>query len=434
MKLLCRGMAFSDQLKYLSNNKYNVVTNQTVDEVTIENLSEILKTRRNKSDYDMDGIIVTSNTIEQKNKSGNPEYAFAFKLPTNEIDVVVKDVIWDISKDRYLKPVILFDEVYLSGAKIRKTTGFNAKYIVDNMIGKQSIVTITRSGEVIPYITKIKKQSDVPHLPQHEYEWTKNKVDIVMVDNEDTYQMIKRKQFQSTVSSLKIKGFSDSTVEKLFKTGMDSLKDLLNEDLLKELRDLLKDGKLVGMGYKQIGNIYESIKDRKKTLTCIDLMVASNIFGRGISYKTLELVVSTYPKMLTIKPSLDELTYVNGVGNKTAKQIDQAIEKFNDYVIKNELIKYCIKEDEKEHSEKKQTIGKLSGVVVLFTGSKDKKLIEEIKKADGVIVGSMSKNIHYLIIDDINQETDKKKKAQQYGMKIGKNILTSYEFATKFKL
>ena len=426
------GMMHDHQLKYLSENKYTVVTNKTVEDITIEFLSETLKTRRDKSEYDIDGIIVTSNTIEEKNKSGNPEYAFAFKLPTSEIDVTVKDVIWEISKDRYLKPIILFDEVYLSGAKMRKTTGFNAKYIVDNMIGKESIVTITRSGEVIPYITKIKKQSDIPLLPQHEYVWTKNKVDIVMVDKEDTSHLIKLKEFQNTISSLKIKGLSDSTVEKLFKNGVNTLKDLLNDNLLEQLRIILKNGKLTGLGYKQINNIVESINDRKETLTCIDLMVASNIFGRGISYKTLEMVVSTYPDMLANKPSVDDLTALNGVGDKIAKQIHQAIENFNDYVTNNNLVKYCRKEKEEQHASKKT--GKLSGVVVLFTGNKDKKLIEEIKKADGEIASSISRKVDYLIMENVDQETEKKKKALKYGMIIGENILTPTEFVKKLEL
>ena len=429
------NMLPSEQISYLQENKFKVVNNKEYEEkdINVSKLSEILKSRRKESDYEIDGIIVTSDRKESKNESGNPDYAFAFKLPTNEIEVKVKNVIWELSKDKYLKPVIVIEEVYLSGAKIRKTTGFNAKYILDNMIGKDSIVNITRSGEVIPYIKNIIKRSEKALLPECEYVWSKNKVDIIIVNKDEvSLKMIELKQLQSVVSTLNIEGLRDSTIEKLYNNDIKTIRQLFDDNLVTILRDLLKDGKLPGMGYKQIVKITESINNKKDTLVCIDLMVASNMFGRGISRKTLEMILEIYPELLIKKPSIDDLKKIKGIGEITAKQINNSIDKFNEYVLNNDLLKYCDKPQHYSYEELKKEKKILSNKKILFSGSKDKELIKIIKEEGGNIVNNISKELDYLIMDNPDQETEKKKKAIKNGMIVGENILTSDQFKTKY--
>ena len=47
---------------------------------------------------------------------------------------------WNISKDNYIKPRLILEPTKLSGVIIKHVTGFNAKYIVDNKIGQDSII------------------------------------------------------------------------------------------------------------------------------------------------------------------------------------------------------------------------------------------------------------------------------------------------------
>lgn len=423
----------SDQLDRLAEYNFKVVHYKYHHEINIDILTTTLNIRKQQSEYDIDGIVVTSDTVQIKNTSGNPDYAFAFKLPTNDVDVKVTDVLWEVSKDKYMKPIVVFDEVFLSGAKIKRATGFNAKFILDNMIGKHSVITITRSGEVIPYIKKIVKKSDEPLFPDCDYIWTKNKVDIIMVDNNKTSKILGLKQFQSTISSLKIDGLRDSTVEKFFNNDINSLKQLFDVHLTEVLRNLHENGKLPGLGYKQISKITKSINERKQSLTCIDLMVASNKFGRGISHKTLDLIIHTFPNMLRTKPTIQDMRALNGIGTITATQVYNLIDEFNEYLTSNNLSEYCSVTQQK--NQKTITTNLLfSGKVILFSGTKDKKLIEFIAKQDGTITTTISKKVHFLIIDDPEKETEKNKKAQQCGMEIGETILTPSQFKKKFNL
>ena len=62
--------------------------------------------------------------------------------------------MWSASKNGYLKPKIQIEPVHLGGVKIEYATGFNANFIESNKIGVGSVVTIIRSGDVIPHIKR----------------------------------------------------------------------------------------------------------------------------------------------------------------------------------------------------------------------------------------------------------------------------------------
>ena len=110
-------------------------------ESTLSNevLSDTLINLRSNYRYEIDGIIVQSNTPYIRNTSGNPTYAFAFKvrLDKNIVKATVEEVEWNVSKWGILKPRIRIIPINLNGVTITYTTGFNAKYIVDNNIGQE---------------------------------------------------------------------------------------------------------------------------------------------------------------------------------------------------------------------------------------------------------------------------------------------------------
>ena len=109
---------------------------KTQDTLNLNTLSEFLLKRRNESEFEVDGIVVAHNAIHNRIK-GNPSHAFAFKsvLTMQKAEVTVSSVEWNMSKDGYFVPVIIFNPVSLAGVTIRRANGFNGKYILDNKIG-----------------------------------------------------------------------------------------------------------------------------------------------------------------------------------------------------------------------------------------------------------------------------------------------------------
>jgi len=84
-------------------------------------------------------------------------FSFAFKIDGEIKEVSVIRIEWSISKHNKIIPVIVIEPTLISGVIIEKITGNNAKYILDNKIGKGSIIEVVRSGEVIPKVMSVLK-------------------------------------------------------------------------------------------------------------------------------------------------------------------------------------------------------------------------------------------------------------------------------------
>ena len=169
-----------EQFDKLQKNKFQVVNHTIVKNLDLEILTEKLLDFKIKSEYEIDGIIIHKNKKYKRNTSGNPDYAFAFKMrmDDNIAETIVEEIEWNHTKWNVLKPRIRVKPVNLCGVSISYATGFNAKYILENNLGKGSVVLITRSNDVIPFIVEVKK-STIAEFPDEEYRWNETKVDII---------------------------------------------------------------------------------------------------------------------------------------------------------------------------------------------------------------------------------------------------------------
>ena len=66
--------------------------------------------------------IDSAKTYDVKNI--NPTHGFAFKMVLSDqvAEVIVKDVVWGVTKHGYLKPVVQINPVNLVGVTIRNVT------------------------------------------------------------------------------------------------------------------------------------------------------------------------------------------------------------------------------------------------------------------------------------------------------------------------
>ena len=109
------------------------------------------------------------------------------------VEATVKEVTWGKSKDKYLKPRIKIDPpIKLGGVTITFATAFNAKYVCDNKLGPGAKIKITRSGDVIPYITSIVKKASKPQMPSEKYYWNETETDIILDSDDDLEVKIKK--------------------------------------------------------------------------------------------------------------------------------------------------------------------------------------------------------------------------------------------------
>lgn len=106
--------------------------------------------------YPADGIVLTSKDVILDFSSYEIRYtAKAFKFQAEQAECTVVGVNWELSKTRYMVPTIEIEPVQLSGTTVSFLTGYNAKYIKDNSIGRGSKFIASKHGEIIPNVDEI---------------------------------------------------------------------------------------------------------------------------------------------------------------------------------------------------------------------------------------------------------------------------------------
>jgi len=386
-----------------------------------DKLFELLKDFKKNSEYEIDGIVITHNKPNELIVDDNPSYSFAFK--SNELldiaEVIVNNVEWNISKDRYMKPTVQFNPVKLNGVVIKQATGFNADFIYKNKIGVGSIIKIQRSGEVIPHIISIIKDADNgnPMMPEIPYKWNKTHIDII-AELDDKHRDVDIKNYVFFMKALKIKGVSEGIITKLYDNGYDNLKDII---------DITKEQVLMIDGFKEksASNLVEALADIKYK-KCDEIMIASNIIGRGLGESKLKLILKTYPficsdKKKGLELKTMDLMKINGMGELTSNLFIENLRKFYDFY--DELGFKIEKVDEIEIPEKKMN-KKIKGNIFVFTGFRNDELEKYINDNGGEVEKTITKKTTHLIMKDRTKITNKIEKAEENGIM----ILTKEEF------
>lgn len=417
----------SKQLEFLSTLDIEVVNNFQVGSNSLTNniLSDTLIDWRENSVYEIDGVIV-ANDQPYKHKSGNPDHAFAFKMVlTDQIaEAKVVDVIWTPSKDGYLKPRIQIEPIHLGGVCITYATGFNAAFISTNNIGIGAVVELIRSGDVIPYIRDVIVPAEFPKMPSVPYVWNDTDIDIIIEDISSD-ETVREKNITGFFKGIGVDGLSSGNIRRLMDTGYDTIKKIIRmniEDFL--LVDGFKD--------KMAQKIYYGIQEKLANASLLTLMACSNLFGRGINEKKIELILNDCPDILvsdeTEEQKITRISSVKGMANKTAelfvKKIPVFIRFMDDLGLYEKLlckVKPTLISD---------TYHPLYNKTVVLTGFRDEELQNKLKNCGAKIGSSVSSKTFMVIIKNNANETGKVAEAR----KLGTLILTAEELKNEYHL
>jgi DNA ligase (NAD+) len=412
-------------MQYLTDKGFLCVHHEVVPEgqLTMDKLSSILMSRRRASPYECDGIVVVHNVEHREVKGKNPKYAFAFKsiLTHEEAEVVVSEVEWTVSKDGYAKPTIVFPVVVLAGAKIQRATGFNAGFIEKHVIGPGSRIVVIRSGDVIPYVVRVltPAASGKAALPEYSFTWTDTHIDI-MVATETPEQ--KQKALEHFASTLDIPYVAAGTLKKLVAAGFDTIPKLLRITL----DDLLK---MDGFKTLSAQKVVASLQKVRKEATCIDLMAASNLFGRGLGKKKLQVILAAYPRILTKSvPTMQEVEGVEGIGSTTAKLFLDGLPKF--FALMEEMEVPCRAASPAPQTHQAKNAKQVTGLTIVFTGFRDKELEAAIERAGGKVSTSVSKNTSMVVAANPSETSGKVQKAKELGVL----VLSKEDFSRLYHL
>lgn len=124
---------------------------------------------RNDLPYDIDGVVIKQNNIELYSVVGwnthAPLFSIAYKFRAAGSDTVIDAIKWNIGRTGRLTPVAVIEPININGVNINKVTLNNASYVESNQIGVGTKVSVIRSADVIPKISKIIESNGYHGLP-----------------------------------------------------------------------------------------------------------------------------------------------------------------------------------------------------------------------------------------------------------------------------
>ena len=416
---------------YGASVKYTVVDSG---KLTNEYLSEMLLLWRDENKYEIDGVIVVNNKIYPRPKQ-NPEYAFAFKMVISDqvAEAHVLDVIWSPSKHGYLKPRIQIVPITLGGVTIEYATGFNGKFIVDNKVGFGAVVRIIRSGDVIPHIEAVIVPAEKTSLPLEPCKWNETNVDLVLVNLEDDV-VVREKNITGFFKGIDVAGLGAGNINRIIAAGYDTVPKIIamkTEDFMK----------VDGFKNKMATKVYTGIQTKIKEVPLVEIMAASNIFGRGFGVRRFRAILNAYPNILDIysipdKKKVDLIAGIDGFATKTAERFVNGLPEFIEFM-KTADISYKLDEHKGEHKDEQAItesgvgvgvgVGEVVGEVVL-SGFRDNKLSEKLKTIGGTVGESVTKATKILIVKNKGGTTSKIQTAEKFSIP----IMTMEEFTGQY--
>ena len=153
----------SDSLEYLKKLGFSVSENykicKSIDEV-IEFI-EYWTENRGSLKFDIDGMVVKVNNIEQRNEMGftakSPRWAIAYKFPAERKKSTILDIEVEVGRTGTITPTAILEPVRLAGTSVSRATLHNEDFIREKDIKLFDHVIVQKAGDIIPQIVEVVK-------------------------------------------------------------------------------------------------------------------------------------------------------------------------------------------------------------------------------------------------------------------------------------
>ena len=364
-------------------------------------LTEQLNSLRKNTKYEIDGVVLDVNAFDVRARMNptkttlNPAYAVKYKVASvdNEKNVRVVEVEWNVSKHGYLKPRVRIEPTELMGVTIQHATGFNAKFIKENSIGKGAIIKITRSGDVIPFILETLEAGELD-LP--EGEWNETGVDLIATDGSSAGEAY-FKQVVDFFTSIGAPHLKEGSVAKMFNNGFDTIEKIITAEEVDFIVALGKNGE----------KVYEGLRGRLSNIYYHDLIGSTPFFGRGVGKRKFKKLFETIDHDDLFSVTISDIVRAEGFDEKTARKIVSGLTAFRKFMQDVG--------DEITITEPKMTGITMDGQKVVFTGFRDKGLQAEVEANGGTMQSGVSGKTTILVAANPNSNSGKMTKARNSG-------------------
>ena len=226
-----------------------------------------LEKKRDSIPYEIDGSVIKVDSYTLRSKLGvrarSPRWAIAAKFKSKNAETQILDIILQVGRTGVITPVAKIKEVEISGAIISSATLHNQDEIDKKDIRINDYVTVERSGDVIPKITKVlkeKRPKNTQKFAISDFNWPDPNCKIERIDGEAAYRCI-NPNCKSRVMGM-LEHFCSKNAMNIEGMGPQIVKQLLEVNLLESFDDIYKlyPVKIAGyrvsshFGYANFGN------------------------------------------------------------------------------------------------------------------------------------------------------------------------------------
>jgi DNA ligase (NAD+) len=362
--------------------------------------------RRDDLPYEIDGVVVKVDSIEQQRDLGftakAPRWAIAYKYPARQAITRVESIEVQVGRTGALTPVAYLQPVEVSGVTVSRATLHNEDEIqrLGLQIGDE--VVIERSGDVIPKVIRVHSQGSYRKEFRMPNRCPVCGGTVVREEGEAASRCINTNCSARLKESIlhfasrgvmNIDGVGDALVDQLVDRGLVTS--------VADLYDLTADKLLTleRMGRKSAGNIIRNIANSKKNPLP---RVLSALGIRFVGERTAVLLAEAFANLDTIANArLDQLQMAEEVGPKVAESIYQFFREPRNRELVERLRAAGL---QFTYESKLPQSGPLKGMTFVLTGALPNLSREDatrlIETAGGKVSSSVSKKTNYVVAGD----------------------------------
>jgi DNA ligase (NAD+) len=370
----------------------------------VERYIDTWESKREKLEYEIDGIVIKVDEISLQNELGftskAPRWAVAYKYAAHQETTLLKEIAVSVGRTGVLTPFAIFEPVQIGGVTVVKSTLHNMDEVERLNVHAGDTVLVERAGEVIPHVLKV-----VKHGKEEKQFKMPDKCPICgtrvhRAEGEVAYRCVnvscparRRESFLHFASrhAMNIDGLGEKIVVQLIETNL--VKDFA--DLYK--LDLESVSSLERMAEKSAQNLLDEIAASKKN------SLERLIYAIGIPFvgeRTGQLLAQHFGSMDKLATtSAEELLEVTEVGPKIAEGVKEFFSESANRKLIDRLRSVGVNMKEDRPAPKG---AQLDGKTFVFTGTlenRSREQAEGLVRAYGGKAGStVSKKTSYVVV------------------------------------
>ena len=406
---------------------------------TLEKSIEKWRIKREKLDYETDGLVIKINNFSFYETLGyttkSPRWAIAYKFPAEQVKTRLLDVTFQVGRTGVVTPVAELEAVNLSGSVVKRASLHNFDEIRRKDIKIGDNVIVEKAAEIIPQVVNVvfddrkgteKEIKEPESCPACGTKLVKEEGLVALKClNPHCPEKIKREiSYFVSRDAMNISGLGEKIVEKFIE--LEKIKTVVDIYFLGNYRNELEN--LEKMGKKSVDNLLNSINESKNQ------DFSKVLYALGIPFVgkfNANLLSKTFKDIDVLKEkSIEELLKVKGIGDKAAIAVNTFLNNENNWKIITELKEIGLKFKFEEDELKEVRDNPIKGKNFLATGKLQKYKRNEIKdiilEKGGNYLSAVSKNLDFLIAGE--KAGSKLEKADNLGIR----ILSEDDFEKEF--